>query len=79
MDRPHPVAILVKNQASEQMHILLVRVCPSGWSLFRQEILRRIECLFVDDGLMLAVVDLFLVPDPADVDRIGQQMVELAR
>src|SRR5256885_4541041 len=36
------------------------------------------KCLFIDDGGMLAIVLFVLVGDLAGIDRVGEQIVEIA-
>ena len=49
-----------------------------GRCLIGEKLLHPLEEVDRNDGLMLAIVDLIAMPDPADIDRVREQVIEVA-
>ena len=78
VDWAHSVAGLVEHDASQKMDIGVVGLGPSPGCLCCKKGLHLIERLVLDDRLMFAVIELVAVPDLADVDGVGEQVIEIA-
>lgn len=78
MDRRQPIAMFVEDAPSQEMVVCMHRRAFWLDGLLGQKPLNTVESIAVDDGLVLAIVQLTLMPDPADIDRIGKQIVDLA-
>ncbi|TGS85765.1 hypothetical protein EN817_20855 [Mesorhizobium sp. M3A.F.Ca.ET.174.01.1.1] len=70
--------MFVEEKSGEKMLLNDVRCAPAARCLRCQERQRLIEHRTGYDRLVLAAVDLILVLDLADVDRVRQQMIEVA-
>src|SRR5579863_4004347 len=75
--RPHPVSAVVEKFADEEGVPISLRIAP-GDGLRSQPLLDRRPDIAIDDGRMQSLVDLSFMAEPADVDRVRQNPVEMA-
>jgi hypothetical protein len=73
-----PVTGLVEQDTGQQVNILRVGRVPALRGLVLQLLLDAFEGFRIDESLVLAFVDPDAVADLADIDRIGQQMPQIA-
>src|SRR5271166_1461438 len=76
--RAHPVAPIVEKLSREQSFGRLARsLRPRGAEMVAQALLNQIPKLLIDDRRMLAFVNLALMDDAADIDRVRQEFVDV--
>ncbi len=78
MRRRHALSVAVHDQPGEQARRLCGLAERSGLPIAGQLHLDALPEFSIDDRVVLAGVDLALVPDLAAVDRILQQRIECA-
>jgi hypothetical protein len=72
------LAGFIEEQTGEQMRLRDFGLASPPQRLRGEGCLGRLECGRRDDRLALSFVDLILVPDLADVDRLRKQVVKVA-
>ena len=77
MARAHPVAAIVKELAGKEGVRVLARA-RSVLGMLGQQALDPVPGLLIDDRVMKAFMDLSLVGEPPDVDRVRQDLVEVS-
>ena len=78
MRRAHPISGVVEQHSGEQMNVRMSGRSSRSCSLGCEQTLDLVEQIGIYDGLMLAVIDVLAMLQSADVDRVGEQLVEHA-
>ena len=74
----HAYAVRVDQQPRQQARVLGVRAMPANDGVSVQLFLYCVPGLAIDDGFVLPGVALAFVDDIADIDGVGQQLVDMA-
>ena len=78
MNRAQPGAGFIEDEPGEQMLAFSIPRAASGRGLCRQQSLGPVKEVGINDRLVFSGIELIAMPDLTDVDRVGQQVVQVA-
>jgi hypothetical protein len=78
MARGQPVAGLVEEFADQRCTFGRIRVAAAARRIGNKPLLQRVPGGRIKDGRMLARIDLVAVPDASGIERVGQDLVDMA-
>jgi hypothetical protein len=77
ISRAHPVALIVVKLADQERMRVRLRIPPTN-SLYVQALLDGLPVFQIDDRRVQSIVDLSLMAQSPDVDRVRQDPIEMA-